>query len=108
MLIMSSYSQKDFENKAKIKHGEKYDLSKAVYVNSRSKITVICHKLDKNGNEHGEWTPQASNFLHGSGCPKYSMEEYSKRMKVLKKKTLLMNSLKKPELYMAINIITLR
>lgn len=88
MLIMSSYNQKDFENKAKIKHGEKYDLSKAIYTNSRSKVTVICHKLDKNEKEHGEWMPQASNFLHGSGCPKCSREEHSKRMKILKRDTV--------------------
>jgi len=43
-------------------HGNKYDYSKSVYVNSGTKICVICP-------EHGEFWPQANNHLRGSGCP---------------------------------------
>lgn len=88
MLIMSSYSQKDFENKTKIKHGEKYDLPKTVYTNSRSKATVICHKLDKNGKEQGVWMSQASNFLHGCGYPNCNASHLETETKKLLKSNI--------------------
>lgn len=52
----------DFIIAAKKTHGEKYDYSKAIYVNSASKICVICPK-------HGEFWPRVHNHIRGSGCP---------------------------------------
>ena len=53
----------DFFIKAKIKHNNKYDYSKVVYINSRTKICIICP-------EHGEFWQTPANHLHGCGCPK--------------------------------------
>ena len=44
-------------------HGEKYDLSKVVYVNSHTKVEIVCPK-------HGSfWTTPTSFVSRKSGCP---------------------------------------
>ena len=40
----------------------KYDTSKVVYVNSKTKVTLICP-------EHGEFTATPNHLLEGHGCP---------------------------------------
>ena len=55
----------DFIIKAKEVHGDKYDYSKVNYINSNTKITIIC-------NEHGEFQQKPSNHLQGQGCSKCS------------------------------------
>jgi hypothetical protein len=52
-----------FVEKAIRIHGDKYDYSKAVYVNSDSKIIIICKK-------HGGFEQNAKNHLKGKGCSK--------------------------------------
>lgn len=49
--------------KAREKHGDKYDYSKVSYVNSSTKVTIICPK-------HGEFEQTPENHLSGQGCPK--------------------------------------
>jgi hypothetical protein len=50
------------ENAHKV-HGEKYDLSKVVYVNSHTKVEIVCPK-------HGSfWTTPTSFVSRKSGCP---------------------------------------
>jgi hypothetical protein len=44
-------------------HNSKYDYSKSIYINARSKITIICP-------EHGEFSQVYHAHLNGSGCPK--------------------------------------
>ena len=53
----------EFIEKANEIHGLKYDYSKINYVNSRTKVTIICQK-------HGEFEQLPSNHLSGRGCPK--------------------------------------
>ena len=53
----------DFIIKAKEVHGDKYDYSKVEYVNSSTKICIICP-------EHGEFYMTPQNHLLGQGCPK--------------------------------------
>ena len=52
-------------------HGGKYDYSKAVYKNKRTKVCIICPI-------HGEFWQKAGNHLRGQGCPecgkKYASE----------------------------------
>ena len=60
----------DFIKEAKIIHNDKYDYSKVNYRNNKSKITIICHEKDQDGNEHGEFVQQALTHLQGHGCPK--------------------------------------
>ena len=54
---------KDFIEKAKSIHGDKYDYSKVEYNKSTEKVCVICSK-------HGEFWQEASSHLRGIGCPK--------------------------------------
>lgn len=59
----------EFIERARAVHGDKYDYSKAVYVNQKTPATIICPK-------HGEF--QQNPYLHytGSGCPRCAAEEY--------------------------------
>ncbi len=54
---------KEFIEKATIIHGDKYDYSKVDYINSKTKIIIIC-KL------HGEFQQRPNNILSGQGCIK--------------------------------------
>lgn len=59
----TNLTNNDFINKAKIIHGERYDYSKVNYINSYSKIMIICK-------EHGIFTQIANKHLTGSNCIK--------------------------------------
>lgn len=63
----TSNSQKltteDFIQKAKLVHGDKYDYSKVEYINSQTKITIICPT-------HGEFKQVPSEHLRYGSCPK--------------------------------------
>ena len=52
-----------FIKQAKEIHGDKYDYSKVEYINSHTKICIICP-------EHGEFWQTPSSHLQGEGCPK--------------------------------------
>lgn len=56
-----SNGKKDFVRKANIKHNNKYDYSKLVYVNCQNYVTIIC-------SIHGEFKQLAGSHLAGSGC----------------------------------------
>jgi len=68
------YTNDIFIEKAREIHGDKYDYSKVNYVNSDTKVCVICHEKDKFGDEHGEFyvTPHSHIGSMRSGCPKCS------------------------------------
>ena len=53
----------DFVKKAIAYHGDKYDYSKVNYVNSKTKVCIICP-------EHGEFWQTPNNHLNTIGCPK--------------------------------------
>ena len=63
---------KIFIEKAKIKHGDKYDYSKIDYKNNTTPICIICHEKDKFGREHGEFWQLPKDHLRGNKCPKCS------------------------------------
>ena len=48
----------------------KLDFSKAVYINRRTKLCLICREKDENGVEHGEFWQTPKNLLNGKCCPK--------------------------------------
>lgn len=52
-----------FIEEAKKVHGDRYDYSKVVYINQRTKVHIIC-------SEHGEFEQTPSDHLQGHGCPK--------------------------------------
>lgn len=54
--------QETFINKCKQVHGDKYDYSKVKYINSRTKVCIICP-------EHGEFWVTPGLFIKGTNCP---------------------------------------
>lgn len=59
---MRKLTTEEWIQKARAKHGDKYDYSQSVYVNSRTEVTIICP-------EHGPFIQRAGNHLL-YGCPK--------------------------------------
>ena len=59
------YSQAQFIEMAKEKHSNKYDYSKVNYINSTTKVCIICP-------EHGEFWQSPSSHLSGAQCLKCS------------------------------------
>ena len=59
----------DFIKKAKHIHGNKYDYSKVKYVNSHTKVCIICPI-------HGEFWQTPASHLMGRNCPKCSKPCY--------------------------------
>ena len=63
-------NKEEFIEKARKLHGDKYDYSKVNYINSSTKVCIICP-------EHGEFWQRPYCHIKGQGCPKcagtYSM-----------------------------------
>lgn len=72
-------SKESFIEKGIKKHGNKYDYSKVVYVNSRTKVTIICP-------EYGEFSIRPANFLMGGGHPKSGYKRTSEKTSIRVKK----------------------
>jgi len=53
----------EFIEKAKKIHGNKYDYSKSIFINTRTKIEIICPI-------HGVFKQKANGHLNGKGCSK--------------------------------------
>lgn len=62
----------DFIQKANLLHNNKYDYSKAEYINNKIHIKIICP-------EHGEFLQRPDNHLAGNGCPQCGIEKSSKK-----------------------------
>ena len=75
------YTQQQFIDISNKIHNNKYDYSKSVYVNSVSKIIIICK-------EHGEFLQQANSHSRGIGCPscarckRLTTEEFIRRSNI--------------------------
>lgn len=68
---MRKIAQEEWINKASQKHNHFYDYSKVTYVNSQSKVCIICPK-------HGEFQQVPKNHLRKnrpSGCPKCKLKQ---------------------------------
>ena len=61
------HNTESFITKAKKIHGNKYDYSKVEYVNSQTKVCIICPI-------HGEFLISPNNHLRGEGCSKCAKE----------------------------------
>lgn len=59
---MKKQTQEDFISKANKKHNNKFDYSKVDYVNSTTKVIIICP-------EHGEFNQPPASHVYGIGCP---------------------------------------
>ena len=58
-------TSEQFIEEAKKIHGNKYNYSKTVYINNRTKVCIICP-------EHGEFLQSPKGHLNGNGCKKCS------------------------------------
>lgn len=68
-------TKEDFIQQAIKRFGDKFDYSKVNYVNSRTKITIICP-------EHGEFEILPYGFLHNvCGCPQCNVLRYARLTK---------------------------
>ena len=54
-------------------HGYKYDYSKVDYVNSATKVCIICPEP-----EHGEFWQTPHSHLRGQGCPKCNLSHFER------------------------------
>lgn len=61
-----SSNNDEFINKSKTVHKEYYDYSKVKYINSQTKVIIICPK-------HGDFSQHPGSHLNGCGCPKCKM-----------------------------------
>lgn len=62
--LAKKLTTEEFISKSRNKHGDRYDYSVSVYINSKSKLKIICKK-------HGEFLQTASDhYLSGCGCQK--------------------------------------
>ena len=68
---MAKLTQEKFLFRAKSVHGNFFDYSKSVYVNSNTKICIICPI-------HGEFWQTPSHHLEGRGCKKCAIEKTAK------------------------------
>ena len=79
------YDTEMWKIRAREKQGDKYDYSKVNYIDSQTKVCIICHKKDEFGNEHGEFWQEPASHLMGCGCPKcantypYTSEEFAEK-----------------------------
>ena len=67
------HTTESFINEAKKIHGDKYDYSKVKYINSHTKVCIICPI-------HGEFYQLATNHLRGKGCPKCKSKSISEKL----------------------------
>lgn len=58
----------EFIERARKVHGDKYDYSKAQYVNSQTKVCIVCPI-------HGEFWQTPKNHLQKHGCPMCKAEQ---------------------------------
>ena len=65
-------TNEEFIERAKLIHGDKYDYSKVSYVNSETKVTIICPK-------HGEFKQSPHCHLKGQRCFYCAHEEIAKK-----------------------------
>lgn len=83
MSSRAEITTKQFIEKAKATHGNKYDYSKTEYINMRTKVKIVCK-------EHGEFTQIAYSHTGGRGCQKcarrgtrLTTEEFIERSKLI-------------------------
>lgn len=80
------WDYKRFVEKAREIHGDKYDYSKAEYINYNTKLCIVCP-------EHGGFWKTPAKHIAGQGCPKCSTIEQSKKQSRTKED--LINELEK-------------
>ena len=78
--IMARLTTEEFIERARKVHGDKYDYSKVEYINSKTKVCIICPN-------HGIFWQTPNSHLGGNGCPmcsgnkKMTTDEFIERSK---------------------------
>ena len=87
---MKKLTTEEFIEKAKRKHGDRYDYSKVDYKDSHSKITIICKK-------HGEFLQLPTHHLcYGHDCPRCNSSKLEELVNsILEKMNLSFNNYSK-------------
>lgn len=75
-------TNKEFIERAKIVHGEKYDYSKVEYKKSSSAVTIVC-------SIHGEFQQRPNDHLSGNGCRSCSISAKYDRDRAIRSKEML-------------------
>ena len=70
-MTYNQLTTEQFIEKARKVHGDKYDYTKVVYTNNRTKVVIICPK-------HGEFKQTPGSHLEGRGCEECRKENLSK------------------------------
>jgi hypothetical protein len=65
----------EFIKKAVNIHGDKYDYSKVIYINNRTKVIITCPI-------HGDYKQTPNSHLLGRGCTKCGRDEVAKKQKL--------------------------
>lgn len=73
--ILNQNNTLEFIKKASLRHNNKYDYSKAIYVNAKTKIVIICRI-------HGEFSQLPRRHLKGQKCPKCASSECNNYRKI--------------------------
>ena len=94
----------DFICKSKKTHGNKYDYSKSIYINSRTKLIITCPT-------HGDFEQEPSSHIRGRGCPKCGILSRVNKLKnnvneLIKKANIIHNNKYDYSLINYINIDT--
>ena len=76
---MAKLTTKEFIEKAKAVHGDRYDYSKVEYVGAKIKVCIVCK-------EHGEFQQSPQKHLAGQGCIKCHRKYIAKRYSLGKEK----------------------
>ena len=86
-----SYSTKEWVEKAKEIHNDEYDYSKVEYINSKTKVCIICPK-------HGEFMMLPNNHLFGQKCPSCRESKLEREVnEILKSKNIIFHKQKRFE-----------
>ena len=67
------FTREEFIKKAREVHGDKYDYSKVEYINTNTKVCIICPK-------HGEFWQTPAHHLSGVGCPFCNISHLERKM----------------------------
>ena len=74
-----------FLDKSKIAHDDKYDYSLVIYVNTKTKVKIICP-------EHGIFEQRPDSHLIGKGCPNCSKSKKSNKVEFINKAKIKHNN----------------
>lgn len=77
--LAARLTTEEFVEKARLKHGNRYDYDKVQYELTNVKVTITCR-------EHGDFQQKPNDHLSGQGCPACIESKHEKRLAAIFKK----------------------